>query len=159
MIEAYKNFWSHYFDFKSQSSRSDFWWVYLINMIIDVIGIFSLGLAFAIMMIAADTKRPDFASIMIIGAILLVYGAYKIATIIPFIALSVRRIRDTGLSPWWYLLVIPSGFTSSMTFSTAFTRSQDLIGYTSASSLISLACSIALLVMYVAPTDIWKKQP
>ena len=34
MIEAYKIFWSKAFDFKSRSTRSEYWWAYLANIIV-----------------------------------------------------------------------------------------------------------------------------
>ena len=34
MIEAYKKFWKGYVDFKGRSTRSDYWFVYLVNVLI-----------------------------------------------------------------------------------------------------------------------------
>ena len=33
MIEAYKKFWKGYVDFKGRSTRSDYWFAYLANML------------------------------------------------------------------------------------------------------------------------------
>ena len=33
MIEAYKKFWKGYVDFEGRSTRSDYWFVYLANML------------------------------------------------------------------------------------------------------------------------------
>ena len=33
MIEAYKKFWKGYVDFEGRSTRSDYWSVYLANML------------------------------------------------------------------------------------------------------------------------------
>ena len=37
MLEAYKNFWLGYLDFYGRTKRSDYWWVVLINGIIDTL--------------------------------------------------------------------------------------------------------------------------
>ena len=34
MIEAYKKFWKGYVDFEGRSTRSDYWFVYLVNVLI-----------------------------------------------------------------------------------------------------------------------------
>ena len=33
MIEAYKKFWKGYVDFEGRSTRSDYWFAYLANML------------------------------------------------------------------------------------------------------------------------------
>ena len=52
MLSAYKTFWRQFFDFKNPSSRSDYWWVFLINLIIYIllitIFLFSSGLSVAL---------------------------------------------------------------------------------------------------------------
>ena len=37
MIKAYIDFWKRAFDFSGRSTRPDYWWVYLINVIISTI--------------------------------------------------------------------------------------------------------------------------
>lgn len=37
MIKAYIDFWKRAFDFRGRSTRPDYWWVYLINVIINTI--------------------------------------------------------------------------------------------------------------------------
>ena len=39
IIDAYKNFWIQAGNFKGLTTRSDWWWVQLINLIISVITI------------------------------------------------------------------------------------------------------------------------
>ena len=101
MLSAYKHFWHQFFDFKNPSSRSDYWWVFLINLIIYIllmtIFLFSSGLSVAL---TADVDR--FSAITWIAlALLFLWG---LASIIPMSALAMRRIRDTGLSPFLWLV-------------------------------------------------------
>ena len=43
--------------------------------------------------------------------IAMIVGIYYIATPIPWLALTVRRLHDTGRSAWWLLIIfIPFGF-------------------------------------------------
>ena len=37
MIEAYKKFWKGYVDFEGRSTRSDYWFAYLANMLTVVV--------------------------------------------------------------------------------------------------------------------------
>ncbi|OIL16272.1 hypothetical protein ATW93_01095 [Oenococcus oeni] len=37
MLNAYKKYWKNYFNFKDSSSRSDYWWLILANVIIFTI--------------------------------------------------------------------------------------------------------------------------
>lgn len=101
MLSAYKTFWRQFFDFKNPSSRSDYWWVFLINLIIYIllmtIFLFSSGLSVAL---TADVDH--FSAITWIAlALLFLWG---LASIIPMSALAMRRIRDTGLSPFLWLV-------------------------------------------------------
>ena len=37
MINAYKAYWKRYFDFKGRTSRSNFWWAILGQLIVSII--------------------------------------------------------------------------------------------------------------------------
>ncbi|ERJ12503.1 Inner membrane protein YhaI [Haloplasma contractile SSD-17B] len=71
MINTYKDFWVRYVDFQGLSSRPQYWYVVLINFI--------LGLIIAFL--------PETNS-----------SIYGIATFIPGIALTVKRLHDTDRS-------------------------------------------------------------
>lgn len=101
MLAAYQNFWRQSFDFKNRSSRSAYWWVFLINLIIYLVltttFLLSSGLSVAL---TADVDH--FSAVTWIALILLfVWG---LASIVPMSALAMRRIRDTGLSPFFWLV-------------------------------------------------------
>ena len=102
MLTAYQNFWRQSFDFKNRSSRADYWWVFLINIIIYLLlmitFLFSSGLSVAL---TADVD--NFSALTWFALILLIFGG--ISSIIPISALAMRRIRDTGLSSFFWLLL------------------------------------------------------
>lgn len=85
--EAVKSFFSRWSDFKSRSSRSEYWWVQLAFIIFG----FVLGLVAGLL---GDT----------IGGIII--GLFYLVIIIPSIALSVRRLHDHDKSGWWLLIAL-----------------------------------------------------
>ena len=99
MIEAYKKFWKGYVDFKGRSTRSDYWFVYLVNVLITF-AYFLLQAVFG--GLVAVTESSFLAVISLI--LLLIFFAYGIAAFLPSIALTVRRLRDAGYN-WPYIFV------------------------------------------------------
>ena len=108
MIQAYKNFFKGFLDFTGRSTRSDFWWVWLMN------NVFCIPLYIIyFQMILNDGKEIDPISGV---AILSLYIILFMVLFIPSLALKVRRLRDAGLH-WAFiffelipLLAILSGF-------------------------------------------------
>ena len=89
LIERYyvEVFFRHYADFKGKLPRKQFWIAYLF---------YTLSI---IPLLAID---------MMIGFPVLLL-IYLLATIVPSIAASVRRLHDMGTSGWWYLIsLIPT---------------------------------------------------
>ena len=91
MIKAYIDFWKRAFDFSGRSTRPDYWWVYLINVIINV------SHNPAILNDSTEIQKmilKYMSPIMIFGLIIL----------IPQLSLQFRRLRDAGIHPAWGLL-------------------------------------------------------
>ena len=99
MIEAYKKFWKGYVDFEGRSTRSDYWFAYLVNML-TVVAFYVLLAVFG--GIAGATDSSFLAVISLI--LLLIFFAYGIAACLPGIAVTVRRLRDAGYN-WPYIFV------------------------------------------------------
>ena len=91
MIEAYKKFWKGYVDFKGRSTPSDYWFAYSAHVLI----LFAWYLLLAVFeRMAVETGSSD---LFTIGVILpLIFFAYGVATVLPGIAITVRRLRDAG---------------------------------------------------------------
>ena len=103
MIEAYKKFWKGYVDFEGRSTRSDYWFAYLANML-TVIAFYVLLAIFG--GIASATESSFLAVISLI--LLLIFFAYGVAAVLPGIALTVRRLRDAGYNwPYIFIPLIP----------------------------------------------------
>ena len=114
--QAIIRFFSRYARFKGYSSRSEYWWAYLFNMVVEALfGVF-LVIAYIPLLSAAAVKDAsgmpmEVGSFEVLFPLLLVgFGAfvYWVATIVPRVALTVRRIRDTGRDwPWIFVVFIP----------------------------------------------------
>ncbi len=76
-IDAVKICFSKYADFNGCASRPEFWWWVL----------FTSMAALALRSVSYDLS-----------------GAFSIATLLPSIAVTARRLHDTDRSGWWQLL-------------------------------------------------------
>ena len=102
MIQAYKNFFKGYADFTGRATRSDFWWVWLMNSIL-----FLPLYIFWFQMALKDVGGTD----PILGvAVISVYMILAIVFFTPSLAVKVRRLRDAGLH-WAFIFLhfVPMG--------------------------------------------------
>ena len=102
MIQAYKNFFKGYADFTGRATRSDFWWVWLMNSIL-----FLPLYIFWFQMALNDTGETD----PILGvAIISIYMILGIVFFTPSLAVKVRRLRDAGFH-WAFIFLhfVPMG--------------------------------------------------
>lgn len=66
-----------YADFEGMATRSEFWWFALFVFIVNaILSKVSLTLG----------------------------GIFALATLVPYLAVGARRLRDTARSPWWLLI-------------------------------------------------------
>ena len=102
MVNAYKNFFKGYVDFVGRSTRSDYWWVSLGNIILYIPFFLTYGNALA-------NSRNEGALISL-GFIAIIYFIFGLALLLPSLALMVRRLRDAGFH--WaliFILFVPLG--------------------------------------------------
>ncbi|WP_412518086.1 DUF805 domain-containing protein [Staphylococcus simulans] len=81
-VEAFILFWKRYFDFKGRSRRSEFWFMVLWTMIIQI----PLNGLDALLGLNQNFDNISFGFTTV----------YEIASFIPWIALLSRRFHDTG---------------------------------------------------------------
>ena len=82
-VNAYKEFWLNATDFQSKTSRTDWWWVQLANLVISFFTI------------------PIF--LRTFG-----FNIYGIICILPQLAIDIRRIRDFGKDwKWVFINLVP----------------------------------------------------
>lgn len=117
--QAVVRYFKRYARFSGYSSRSEYWWVYLFNIIVGSVFAVLMSVSFLPMMYALSLahETPDGAllfpdggawSLMPLTIIVIVLTIYSLATLVPTIALTVRRIRDTGRDwPWIFVGFVP----------------------------------------------------
>ena len=96
MINAYKNFFKGYVDFTGRSTRSEYWWIWLTNMIL-LVPFYS-----AYFKVLANPRNE--AALVALGGIAIIYMIFGLALMLPMLALTVRRLRDAGFH--WALIFI-----------------------------------------------------
>ena len=102
MIQAYKNFFKGYADFTGRSTRSEYWWIWLGNMILLV--------PFYSAYFKALANPRNETALMALGGIAIIYMILGIVFFTPSLAVKVRRLRDAGLH--WaliFLYFVPMG--------------------------------------------------
>jgi uncharacterized membrane protein YhaH (DUF805 family) len=99
MGEAFIRFWKKYATFKGRASRGEFWW-WIVWLLIITVAFGLIPNAFGIFGTGARRTMQDFADI--------IEHIFNIASFIPMLALSVRRLHDINKPGW--LLAIYCGF-------------------------------------------------
>ena len=92
--EAVKSFWSHYSQFKGRSRRSEYWWIQLF-LVLTNLAVAAVDLA----LMDGDVDR-----FIANGGGGIVGLVWILVTIVPALAVLVRRLHDTGKSGWWVLM-------------------------------------------------------
>ena len=75
--------------FDGRARRKEYWMFFLINLVVSVV------------LIAIDNLIGTFSHQAGVG---LLQGLYSLAVLIPSIAVTVRRLHDTGRTGWWILI-------------------------------------------------------
>ncbi|MFM5949005.1 MAG: DUF805 domain-containing protein [Novosphingobium sp.] len=103
MLLPYKR----YAEFDGRSRRMEYWMFSLFSLIVMALCLglmFGGGLNFSQIESGQD---PEFGILFWIGAV--VFSIFVLGSIIPSIALTIRRFHDRDMSGWWYLGFIVLG--------------------------------------------------
>lgn len=113
MGTAVRNFFKNYANFEGRSSVAEYWWVTLANVLVILPLCICLAIAMGNMYKWTYKYDPywggkyDYVTndvavfwAIIIGILLVLWGLF---TFIPSLALTVRRLHDSGKSGWFYL--------------------------------------------------------
>ncbi len=103
--QAVSRFFKKYATFSGRASRSEYWWVQLFLWLISIVPgiLIAAGSADA----ASNGQYVTSNALGVIGLVLAFLIA--IATVIPTLALTWRRLHDANLSGWFYLLIFVPG--------------------------------------------------
>ena len=96
MIQAYKNFFKGYADFTGRSTRSEYWWIWLTNILL-LIPLYSAYFN-------AIFSEGSEGAFLALGGLSIIYMIFGLALFLPWLALTVRRLRDAGFH--WALIFV-----------------------------------------------------
>lgn len=105
-IKAYADFWKNYANFNGRARRSDYWYVVLAEAVVGTV----FGILAGIIMTVVYNATWDDEAMAAVGAIAVgIISLYSLATIVPHLSLSVRRLHDIGKGGVYLLLgLIPT---------------------------------------------------
>ena len=131
MIDAYKNFFKNYAEFTGRSTRPDFWWVWLGNLILSIpfwiIYFYTVFLS-TVMYSVSDSASE--ATFMVFGLVAIIYAVFYLAILVPTLALSVRRLRDAGFH-WAFIFLrfAPMGGIALLILFAMPTKEIEVVNY------------------------------
>ena len=105
--EAIASVFKNYVNFRGRARRSEFWYFYLFYVIVNTV----LSIPSTFWNVMGTMAEPD-PEIQVILSLLFGLPSiiFSLATFLPYMAVTVRRLHDIGKSGWYYLFpFIPLG--------------------------------------------------
>lgn len=94
-----------YADFNGRSRRKEFWSFFLLNMIVVTV-VMSLVFSTGGMARLAEAGQAGAGVLAVYGAMFsgvgVLLAVWWLATIVPNVAVAIRRLHDRDMSGWWY---------------------------------------------------------
>jgi uncharacterized membrane protein YhaH (DUF805 family) len=90
-VNYYLDVWRGYFDFSGRSRRKEYWYFTLFHTILAIAG----------ELLAAASYNENTTIGTVFGIIVLLY---ILASLVPSLAVSVRRLHDIDKSGWWFFV-------------------------------------------------------
>lgn len=103
-IKTWFHMWKRCFDYKGTSTRTEYLIPLIIHAVLGVVA--AICVVFDLILDAIWAPKPLIVVALIITGVILFYLCISV---IPWIALTVRRLRDTGRSGWWAVLLLVVG--------------------------------------------------
>ena len=98
-----RRFYRLYAKFSGRASRSEYWWVVAFLAVAEIV---LLALAFALGTVTGREIRGEFQLGAGAAPVFFAMGALGVLSILPWIALGVRRLHDADFSGLLYLIVL-----------------------------------------------------
>ncbi|HEX4694776.1 DUF805 domain-containing protein [Sphingomonas sp.] len=142
-----------YAEFSGRSRRMEYWmWVLFVCIVYVVLSLLDSALGLGGKSTATQNLSPNGVSYNygIHGGILT--GLFALATLIPNIAVAVRRLHDTNRTGWWLLLpLVPVIVGVVMMMMGAMSLSLSMVGLGSMIMMLGGLLGIVLIVFYCLP--------
>ncbi|WP_256470357.1 DUF805 domain-containing protein [Fructobacillus americanaquae] len=108
LIQSYKKYWEDYFHFRGQTSRSEYWSVMFINSAISLLGywlvLYLLSNLVQTVASVADNSKAYWVVLVTLVLVTFLLTVFWLLNLIPFLSISYRRYRDTGLPSWAFII-------------------------------------------------------
>jgi uncharacterized membrane protein YhaH (DUF805 family) len=150
--ESIQTCFQKYFVFSGRARRSEFWWFLLFAILMRI------GLGFVD---SAVFHTPDqvvangtgFFEAFAIGyentTNGVLTGIFNLAVFIPNLAVTSRRLHDTGRSGWWQILPLVLLFVVGVIMGVAALSSYSAMGDSGVSLFVTVVCVLAVLISVV----------
>ncbi len=102
MPQAVKLWLKNWKNFSGRASRSEYWWVALVMAIVEAVLMVAL-MVVGFALFAVD-NGSSWMPMTVMAVVYGVMGIVGLATIVPWLSLSARRLHDTNQSGWLYLV-------------------------------------------------------
>lgn len=126
-----------YADFEGRAPRAEYWWYVL-----------ALVIMYIVIMIIESIVGINRMVLNVYGPLTLLLA---LGTIVPNLAVGVRRLHDTNRSALWLLLLVPYLISAVIAVQAAASGSLAGLGAAGLVGLIGLVCCVAYLVLMVLP--------
>lgn len=126
-----------YADFSGRAPRAEYWW-------------------YTLALVVAYFVLSTVESIVGLEAMFALYGPLTLllmlATLVPGLAVTARRLHDTSRSGWWMLIaIVPYAIMTIAAGGAAATGSMASLGMAGLIGIVAFCGAIALLVFLVLP--------
>ncbi|MDG1819802.1 MAG: DUF805 domain-containing protein [Porticoccaceae bacterium] len=97
-LDATKNYFVKWLDFRTRISRSEFWWGYLGSVIVSILVGICIGFVFGFISVMMGWPVETTVNLAILP--------FQIYVAIAAFSLAVRRLHDVNKSGWWLLITL-----------------------------------------------------
>jgi len=100
LMRAYRAYWKNAFNFYNRTSRGDYWQVVFLNV--------AIGIALLVFMYISISGAGAGLSdrFLLPGPGIVVFVAWPFVNIVPQIAMTVRRLQDSGRGWYYYFFAL-----------------------------------------------------
>jgi uncharacterized membrane protein YhaH (DUF805 family) len=101
--DAVRSVFAKYATFEGRARRAEYWWFILFTIIVSaILGVID-GALFGY---SVTTETGEGMAAFDVRSVGVLAPIWSLATLIPTLAVSARRLHDTGRSGWWLLIML-----------------------------------------------------
>ncbi|KRN33451.1 DUF805 domain-containing protein [Weissella halotolerans] len=149
--QAASDFWVGFADFKGRTTRSGFIWGTVVSFLVTCLPLLFF-LVVGSIVVGSAASEPNINMLFYSLVFMLIVN---VILLLPRVTLTVRRLRDIGLSKWGILVAFIVYLIANISISWILTNGQDLTVVTSMSTIASSLLNIIVFILLISlPTNI-----